>query len=143
MGGELRYTISHVYGAAFDNPNLIVACVVDDGKFETGPLATSWRSNKFLNPKRDGAVLPIFHLNGDKIANPTIPARITQDELNNLLIAMAINHILLKETDRKRHISKWLRQWMRYSQRLNLYSMKPEKTEKQLLPAGRVMEVLS
>ena len=70
-GGELGYALSHAYGAAFDNPDLIVACVVGDGEAETGPLATSWHSNKFLNPATDGAVLPILHLNGYKIANPT------------------------------------------------------------------------
>ena len=80
-GGELGYALSHAYGAAFDNPDLIVACVVGDGEAETGPLATSWHSNKFLNPARDGAVLPILHLNGYKIANPTVLARIPHDEL--------------------------------------------------------------
>jgi len=75
-GGELGYSLSHGFGAAFDNPDLIVAVVVGDGESETGPLATSWHSNKFLNPVRDGAVLPILHLNGYKIANPTILARI-------------------------------------------------------------------
>ncbi len=77
-GGELGYALSHAYGAAFDNPDLIVACVVGDGEAETGPLATSWHSNKFLNPVRDGAVLPILHLNGYKIANPCFLARIPQ-----------------------------------------------------------------
>ena len=72
-GGELGYALSHAYGAAFDNPDLIVACVVGDGEAETGPLATGWHSNKFLNPARDGAVLPILHLNGYKIANPVLP----------------------------------------------------------------------
>jgi len=80
-GGELGYSLSHAYGAAFDNPDLLVACVVGDGEAETGPLATSWHSNKFLNPVRDGAVLPILHLNGYKIAGPTVLARIPQDEL--------------------------------------------------------------
>jgi len=80
-GGELGYSLSHAFGAAFDNPDLIVACVVGDGEAETGPLATSWHSNKFLNPTRDGAVLPILHLNGYKIANPTILARIPHEEL--------------------------------------------------------------
>ncbi len=84
-GGELGYALVHAYGAAFDNPELIVACVVGDGEAETGPLAASWHSNKFLNPARDGAVLPILHLNGFKIANPTILARIGRDELTNLL----------------------------------------------------------
>ena len=82
-GGELGYALSHAYGAAFDNPNLIAACVVGDGEAETGPLAASWHSNKFLNPARDGAVLPILHLNGYKIANPTILARISRQELVN------------------------------------------------------------
>ncbi len=85
-GGELGYSLSHAFGAAFDNPNLIVACVVGDGEAETGPLATSWHSNKFLNPMRDGAVLPILHLNGYKIAGPTVLARIPQDELKSLFI---------------------------------------------------------
>jgi len=84
-GGELGYALSHAYGAAFDNPNLIVACVIGDGEAETGPLATSWHSNKFLNPVRDGVVLPILHLNGYKIANPTVLARISHDELDHLL----------------------------------------------------------
>ncbi|MBA3877490.1 MAG: phosphoketolase [Anaerolinea sp.] len=84
-GGELGYALSHAYGAAFDNPDLVVCCVVGDGEAETGPLATSWHSNKFLNPVTDGAVLPILHLNGYKIANPTILARIPRTELKALL----------------------------------------------------------
>ena len=84
-GGELGYALSHAYGAAFDNPDLIVACVIGDGEAETGPLATSWHSNKFLNPARDGAVLPILHLNGYKIAGPTVLARIPREELTQLL----------------------------------------------------------
>ena len=83
-GGELGYSVSHAFGAAFDNPDLIVSVVIGDGEAETGPLATSWHSNKFLNPIRDGAVLPILHLNGYKIANPTLLARITPEELENL-----------------------------------------------------------
>ena len=83
-GGELGYSLAHAYGAAFDNPDLLVACVVGDGEAETGALATSWHSNKFLNPARDGAVLPILHLNGYKIASPTILARITRGELEAL-----------------------------------------------------------
>ncbi len=83
-GGELGYSLAHAFGAAFDNPDLIVAAVVGDGEAETGPLATSWHSNKFLNPIRDGAVLPILHLNGYKIANPTILARIPAEELDSL-----------------------------------------------------------
>lgn len=85
-GGELGYAIAHAYGAAFDNPDLIVACVVGDGEAETGPLATSWHSNKFLNPVRDGAVLPILHLNGYKIANPTVFGRLSHEELENLFV---------------------------------------------------------
>jgi xylulose-5-phosphate/fructose-6-phosphate phosphoketolase len=84
-GGELGYSLAHAYGAAFDNPDLIVACVIGDGEAETGPLATAWHSNKFLNPARDGAVLPILHLNGWKIANPTVLARIGDEELASLM----------------------------------------------------------
>ena len=84
-GGELGYSLSHAFGAVFDNPTLIAACVVGDGEAETGPLATSWHSNKFLNPKRDGAVLPILHLNGYKISNPTVLSRISDEELASLL----------------------------------------------------------
>ena len=84
-GGELGYSLSHAFGAAFDNPDLVVACVIGDGEAETGPLATAWHSNKFLNPVTDGTVLPILHLNGYKIANPTILARIPRSELESLL----------------------------------------------------------
>jgi len=85
-GGELGYSLAHAYGAVFDNPDLLAVCVVGDGEAETGPLAASWHSNKFLNPARDGAVLPILHLNGYKIANPTVLARISREELTSLLI---------------------------------------------------------
>jgi xylulose-5-phosphate/fructose-6-phosphate phosphoketolase len=85
-GGELGYSIAHAYGAAFDNPDLLVCCVVGDGEAETGALATSWHSNKFINPARDGAVLPILHLNGYKIANPTVLARLSDRELENLFV---------------------------------------------------------
>jgi xylulose-5-phosphate/fructose-6-phosphate phosphoketolase len=84
-GGELGYSLSHAFGAVFDNPELVVGCVVGDGEAETGPLATAWHSNKFLNPASDGAVLPILHLNGFKISNPTVLARISRDELEELL----------------------------------------------------------
>src|SRR5215813_41030 len=84
-GGELGYALSHAYGATFDNPDLIVACIVGDGEAETGALATGWHGNKFIDPVRDGAVLPILHLNGYKIANPTVLARIPQEELESLL----------------------------------------------------------
>src|SRR5580693_7989098 len=85
-GGELGYSLVHAYGAAFDNPDLIVACVVGDGEAETGPLATSWHSGKFLNAARDGAVLPILHLNGYKIAGPTVLARLPHAELESLFV---------------------------------------------------------
>src|SRR5476651_543469 len=84
-GGELGYSLSHSFGAVFDNPDLVVACVVGDGEAETGPLATAWHSNKFLDPITDGAVLPILHLNGYKISNPTLLARVTREELDQLL----------------------------------------------------------
>src|SRR5213083_555689 len=87
-GGELGYALSHAYGAAFDNPDLIVACVVGDGEAETGPLATGWHGNKFLNPARDGCVLPILHLNGYKIANPCFLARIPKLELQKFFEGM-------------------------------------------------------
>jgi xylulose-5-phosphate/fructose-6-phosphate phosphoketolase len=85
-GGELGYSLVHAYGAVFDNPDLLAACVIGDGEAETGPLAASWHSNKFLNPARDGAVLPILHLNGYKIANPTVLARLSKEELTSLLV---------------------------------------------------------
>ena len=84
-GGELGYALAHAYGAVFDNPDLIAACVIGDGEAETGPLAASWHSNKFLNAARDGAVVPILHLNGYKIANPAVLARISRNELAQLL----------------------------------------------------------
>src|ERR1700736_3586606 len=84
-GGELGYALVHAYGAVFDNPDLLALCVMGDGEAETGPLAASWHSNKFLNPVTDGAVLPVLHLNGYKIANPTLLARIPRDELHALL----------------------------------------------------------
>ena len=93
-GGELGYSLSHAFGAAFDNPDLLVCCVVGDGEAETGPLATSWHSNKFLNPARDGAVLPILHLNGYKIANPTVLARIPDDELDALMEGYGYHAVL-------------------------------------------------
>ena len=98
-GGELGYSLTHAYGAAFDNPDLLVACVVGDGEAETGPLATSWHSNKFLNPARDGAVLPILHLNGYKIANPTVLARISEDELRDLMIGYGYNPHFVEGSD--------------------------------------------
>ncbi|MFC5437646.1 phosphoketolase [Rhodanobacter umsongensis] len=100
-GGELGYSLSHAYGAAFDNPDLVVACVVGDGEAETGPVATGWHSNKFLNPVRDGAVLPILHLNGYKIANPTVLARIPEKELLQLLRGYGYDPIVVAGDDPK------------------------------------------
>ena len=98
-GGELGYSLSHAYGAAFDNPDLIVCCVIGDGEAETGPLATSWHSNKFLNPARDGAVLPVLHLNGYKIANPTVLARFGRDELEHLLTGYGYRPYFVEGSD--------------------------------------------
>jgi len=104
-GGELGYSIAHAYGAAFDNPDLLVCCVVGDGEAETGPLAGSWHSNKFLNPARDGVVLPILHLNGYKIANPTVLARLSDATLTQLFNGYAISHILSRDASRRPCIS--------------------------------------
>jgi xylulose-5-phosphate/fructose-6-phosphate phosphoketolase len=98
-GGELGYALTHAYGAAFDNPDLIVACVVGDGEAETGALATSWHSNKFLNPAHDGAVLPILHLNGYKIANPTLLARLSHEELENLFTGYGYKPYFVEGSD--------------------------------------------
>ncbi|GAB1538415.1 hypothetical protein NUACC21_10760 [Scytonema sp. NUACC21] len=98
-GGELGYSLLHAYGAAFDNPDLIVACVVGDGEAETGALATSWQSNKFLNPVNDGAVLPILHLNGYKIANPTILSRLSHRELESLFVGYGYKPYFVEGSD--------------------------------------------
>jgi xylulose-5-phosphate/fructose-6-phosphate phosphoketolase len=98
-GGELGYSLSHAYGAAFDNPDLVVACVVGDGEAETGPLAAAWHSNKFLNPATDGSVLPILHLNGYKIANPTILARISKEELESLFVGYGYKPIFVEGSE--------------------------------------------
>ncbi len=98
-GGELGYALSHAYGAAFDNPELVVACVIGDGEAETGPLAASWHSNKFLNPVHDGAVLPILHLNGYKIANPAILARLSHEELESLFIGYGYTPYFVEGSD--------------------------------------------
>jgi xylulose-5-phosphate/fructose-6-phosphate phosphoketolase len=98
-GGELGYSLLHAYGAVFDNPDLIACCVVGDGEAETGPLAASWHSNKFLNSARDGAVLPILHLNGYKIAGPTILARIPEDELRQLFVGYGYQPVFVTGDD--------------------------------------------
>ncbi|MGF1479587.1 MAG: phosphoketolase [Cyanophyceae cyanobacterium] len=98
-GGELGYSLTHAFGAAFDNPDLIVSCIVGDGEAETGALATSWHSNKFLNPVRDGAVLPILHLNGYKIANPTVLARMPREELESLFVGYGYKPYFVEGSD--------------------------------------------
>src|SRR5579875_516309 len=98
-GGELGYSLLHAYGAALDNPDLLVACIVGDGEAETGALATSWHSNKFLDPATDGAVLPILHLNGYKIANPTLLARLPEEELRNLFLGYGYEPRFLEGSD--------------------------------------------
>ena len=113
-GGELGYSLSHAFGAVFDNPDLIVACVVGDGEAETGPLATAWHSNKFLDPVTDGAVLPILHLNGYKIANPTVLARIPREELEQLLRGYGWTPLLRRGPRARRRCT---RRWRRRSTR--------------------------
>ncbi|RZN32698.1 phosphoketolase family protein [Bradyrhizobium sp. Leo121] len=98
-GGELGYALAHAYGAAFDNPDLLVACVIGDGEAETGPLAASWHSNKFLNPARDGAVLPILHLNGYKIANPTVLGRMSDEEIRHLFLGFGHEPMFVEGED--------------------------------------------
>ena len=97
-GGELGYSLAHAYGAVFDNPDLVACCVVGDGESETGPLATSWHSNKFLNPAHDGAVLPILHLNGYKIANPTVLGRMDDENADPTLHWLWIQTLLCRRT---------------------------------------------
>src|SRR6201985_1011657 len=98
-GGELGYALVHAYGAAFDNPDLVVACVVGDGEAETGPLAASWHSNKFLNPVHDGAVLPILHLNGYKIANPTVLGRMDDKGIRNMFFGFGYEPFFVEGSD--------------------------------------------
>ena len=112
-GGELGYSLSHAFGAVLDNPDLVAACVIGDGEAETGPLATAWHSNKFLNPITDGAVLPILHLNGYKIANPTILARISREELNQLLRGTGGRLTSSKVTTRQRCTVRWRKRSIR------------------------------
>ena len=108
-GGELGYALAHAFGAAFDNPDLVVCCVVGDGEAETGPLAASWHSNKFLNARTDGAVLPFLHLNGYKIANPTVLARIPEWELNALLEGYGWEPFVVSGSGRTRCTGGWRR----------------------------------
>ena len=121
-GGELGYSLSHSFGAVFDNPDLIVACVVGDGEAETGPLATAWHSNKFLDPVTDGAVLPILHLNGYKIANPTMLARIPREELEQLLRGYGWMPYFVEGYEPGLMHEPWLRRSTRSSKRSNASS---------------------
>lgn len=119
-GGELGYSLSHAFGAVLDNPSLIAACVVGDGEAETGPLATSWRVNKFLNPATDGVVLPILHLNGYKIANPTVLARVDKKELNDYLKDWDGIHIMLRVMIQFKCMKLWLKFWNLLLKRLKI-----------------------
>ena len=116
-GGELGYALTHLRRSV-RQPDLVVACVIGDGEAETGPLAASWHANKFLNPKRDGAVLPILHLNGYKIANPTVLARISEDELRKLLEGYGYRPWFVEGSDP----SRCTRQWRRVSTRCSTSS---------------------
>lgn len=114
-GGELGYSISHAYGAVYDHPNLIALTMVGDGEAETGPLATSWHSNKFLNPIRDGAVLPVLHLNGYKINNPTLLARISREELEALFVGYGYTPLFVEGATRAACTRPWPPLWNRPS----------------------------
>ena len=138
-GGELGYSLVHAYGAAFDNPDLIVACVIGDGEAETGPLAGSWHSNKFLNPATDGAVLPILHLNGYKIANPTVLARIPHEELESLLTGYGYRSTPSRVTTPSWSTSSSPRPWTRSSARSAPSSGGPAKDGDQSRPAWPVI----
>lgn len=134
-GGELGYCLAHAYGAAFDNPDLIVSCVVGDGEAETAALATSWHSNKFLNPARDGAVLPILHLNGFKIANPAILARISQKELITLFEGYGYEPHFVEG-----HDPASLHQQLASTLDLVLATIKDIQAKARALPAGVAVE---
>ncbi len=116
-GGELGYSLAHAYGAAFDNPDLLVACVIGDGEAETGPLAASWHSNKFLNPRTDGAVLPILHLNGYKIANPTVLARIPRARARRAAAGYGHEPLFVRGGTTARSRRRCTRGWPRRSTR--------------------------
>ena len=136
-GGELGYSLAHSFGAAFDNPNLIVACVVGDGEAETGSLATSWQSNKFLNPKTDGAVLPILHLNGYKISNPTVLSRISEDELLSYFHGLGWEPILVENgSDMEMHekMAKALDKCIRKIMKIQLDARESNVSERPFWP---------
>jgi hypothetical protein len=133
-GGELGYALVHAYGAAFDNPDLLVCCVVGDGEAETGPLAASWHSNKFLNPQRDGVVLPILHLNGYKIANPTVLSRgFRRTSCATCCEATGTSRTSSTATSQRRRIAGWLRRSRWCSPR----SVPSGSEEESSGPAGR------
>jgi xylulose-5-phosphate/fructose-6-phosphate phosphoketolase len=121
-GGELGYSLAHAYGAAYDKPDLLVCCIIGDGEAETGPLAASWHSNKFLSPVTDGAVLPILHLNGYKIANPTVLARIPSRELEALMQGCGYRPCSWKVMIRWSCTSSWQRRWTRPCKRSTAFS---------------------
>lgn len=135
-GGELGYCLSHAYGAAFDNPDLLVACVVGDGEAETGPLATSWHSNKYLNPVHDGAVLPILHLNGYKIAGPPCLPAFPVTSSNRCFAATATRLTSSRATIRWRCISSWLRRSIPWSKASATSSKMPAPTDSRSVRSG-------
>ncbi len=136
-GGELGYALLHAHGAAFDNPDLLVCVVVGDGEAETGPLAASWHSNKFLNPAQDGAVLPILHLNGWKIANPTVPARIGDGELAALLEGYGYEPRFVTGSEPEPSTSRWRRHSTRSSPRSPRSSGRHARAGRRADPGGR------
>ena len=133
-GGELGYSLSHAYGMALDNPDLIVACVVGDGEAETGPLATAWHSNKFLNPVRDGAVLPILNLNGYKIANPTILSRISHEELEALFVGYGYEPLFVEGDDPELMHQKMAATLEDAIEKIRSYQTKARKSNKAFRP---------
>ena len=136
-GGELGYSLSHAFGVAFDHPDLIVTVMVGDGEAETGPLATAWHSNKFLNPVHDGAVLPILHLNGYKIANPTILGRIVISNWRTSSGAMATNPILSRVPTLPPCINSWPEPWKRCWRKSGPFKRQPAPTASPGSPSGR------
>ena len=136
-GGELGYSVSHAFGAAYDNPDLLVAVVVGDGESETGPLAAAWHSDKFLNPIRDGAVLPILQLNGYKINNPTVLSRISHDELESPVCGLWLDALLRGgQRSRKRCTKRWPRPSRTVCSKSGAFSKKPARAAKRPAPGG-------
>ena len=135
-GGELGYSLAHAFGAVADSPDLIAACVVGDGEAETGPLATSWHGNKFVNPITDGAVLPILHLNGFKIANPTIFSRMSHERWSASSVAAAGSRTSWRATTPWSCTSRWRRRWTGPSGRSSASSGRPARPARPSGPAG-------